>query len=267
MKNRNILVVTFSPGGGCLELADAATVLIDRAGYDVECLDITYAEDREAACGLEIHVDLMLMIVPVYLHRLPPPVEAFIKRSQLFVEKAALVLGYGSCGVGSAPEEARRLFDAAEVPLCRIMACPLPHSFANCIDEEQVLPDGLGEVGSFIVSVAADEDREELPITPRGFDIIGRLPYAFTKRLAFGFPRTVSADCTFCGACVKVCPTEAITIDRFRVDTERCIGCGACVRSCPKGAKSISRYPWTLAMLRKGFAEIKHPEELTEHKA
>ena len=43
MKNKNILVVTFSPGGGCLELADASTVILDRAGYEVECLDITYA--------------------------------------------------------------------------------------------------------------------------------------------------------------------------------------------------------------------------------
>lgn len=266
MKNRNILVVTFSPHGGCLDLADAATVILDRAGYEVECLDITYAEDREAACGLEIHVDLMIMIAPIYLRHLPPPVEFFIKRSQLFVEKAALVLGYGSCGVGCAPEEARKLFDSAEVPLCRIMTCPLPHSFADCVEEKQVLPDTLGDVGKFILSVAADEDREELPIASRGFDIIGKLPYDLTKRLAFGFPKTVSANCTFCGTCAKVCPTEAITLDKFRIDTERCIGCGACVKACPKGAKSINRYPWTKAILRKGFAEVKYPEEITGQK-
>ena len=58
MDSKNILIVTFSPGGGCAELADAATVILHRAGYDTECLDITYAEAREAACGLEIHVDI-----------------------------------------------------------------------------------------------------------------------------------------------------------------------------------------------------------------
>ncbi|MBR4034607.1 MAG: 4Fe-4S binding protein, partial [Clostridia bacterium] len=122
------------------------------------------------------------------------------------------------------------------------------------------------DVGKFILSVADDEDREELPIAPRGFDIIGKLPYDLTKRLAFGFPKTVSANCTFCGTCAKVCPTEAITLDRFRIDTERCIGCGACVKACPKGAKSINRYPWTKAILRKGFAEVKYPEEITGQK-
>lgn len=266
MKNKNILVVAFSPGGGCAELADAATVILDRSGYEVECLDITYAEDREAACGLEIHVDLMLMIAPVYLRHLPPPVEYFIRRSQLFVEKAALLLGYGSCGVGCAPEEARKLFDSAEVPLCRIMTCPLPHSFADSVEEKQILPDTLGDVGGFILSVAADDEMEELPIKPCGADAIGKLPYGIVKRLAFSFPRTASAICTFCGSCANACPTEAITLDRFRVDTERCIGCGACVRACPKGAKSINLYPWTKSILRKGFAEAKYPEEITEGK-
>ena len=236
---KNILVVTFSPGGGCLELAEVSTVILSRAGYEVECLDITYASEREAACGLEIHVDLMLMIAPVYPHRLPPPVEVFIERSQLFVEKAALILGYGSCGVGCAPEEARKLFDDAEVPLCRIMTCPLPHTFADCVEEKQELPESLGEVGKFILSVAADDDREESPIIPRGFDIIGRLPYNLTKRIAFSFPKTVSADCTFCGTCATACPTEAIGDTPDKIDPERCIKCMRCAAVCPTGARKL----------------------------
>ena len=99
-----------------------------------------------------------------------------------------------------------------------------------------------------------------------GLDIIGKLPYNLTKRLAFGFPKTVSANCTFCGTCAQVCPTEAITLDKFKIDSERCIGCSACVRACPKGAKSINRYPWTKAILRRGFAEVKYPEEITLRK-
>ncbi len=263
MNNKNILVTVFSPGGGCIELAEAATVILDRAGFEVECLDITYADDREAACGLEIHADMVLMIAPVYLRRLPPPVVQFVRRAQLFVEKAALVLGYGSCGVGCAPEEARKLFDSAEIPLCRIMACPLRHTYFDCVEEKQVLPDSLAEVGKFILSAASDDDREELPVAPYKTGLIGKLPYSISKRLAFGFPKTVGADCTFCGTCAKVCPSGAITLDRFKVDSERCIGCGACVRACPKGAKSIKIRPWTRSAIRKGFSETKYPEEIT----
>ena len=49
----------------------------------------------------------------------------------------------------------------------------------------------------------------------------------------------VDADrCTGCGACVQVCPTEAIALveGKARVDEEICIGCGACADECPENA-------------------------------
>jgi ferredoxin len=44
--------------------------------------------------------------------------------------------------------------------------------------------------------------------------------------------------CTGCGACVEVCPVEAITLvnERAQVDHEICTGCRACVDACPEGA-------------------------------
>ena len=41
--------------------------------------------------------------------------------------------------------------------------------------------------------------------------------------------------CTGCGACVDVCPTEAITIDNGLavVDEGKCSECGVCVQECP----------------------------------
>jgi NAD-dependent dihydropyrimidine dehydrogenase PreA subunit len=52
---------------------------------------------------------------------------------------------------------------------------------------------------------------------------------------------TVWADlerCTGCGACVEICPVEAITLEdgRALVDEETCTGCQACVDACPEGA-------------------------------
>ncbi len=265
-KSKTILVVTFSPGGGCLELADAATVILTRAGYETDCLDITYPEERQAACGLEIHVDMMLMIAPVYLHRLAPPVEYFLRRSQLFIEKAALILGYGSCDVGEAPVQARRLFDAAGVPLYRIMTCPVRHAYAKQSEAEQTLPDSLAAVQKFILSAAADDEREEMPIASEGFDLMAKIPYGVGKRLAFGFPKTAGAKCIFCGECAKACPTGAITLDRFNIDKEKCICCGECAKVCPKQAKTIKVYPWTRAYLKKCFAEPKKPREITLQK-
>jgi ferredoxin len=42
--------------------------------------------------------------------------------------------------------------------------------------------------------------------------------------------------CTFCGACVEICPMEALTSDdsgAIKFEQLRCIGCGLCVSVCP----------------------------------
>lgn len=46
------------------------------------------------------------------------------------------------------------------------------------------------------------------------------------------------ADCTYCGLCQKVCPGNAITVDKnartLTFNKELCLSCGRCVKSCPK---------------------------------
>lgn len=43
--------------------------------------------------------------------------------------------------------------------------------------------------------------------------------------------------CTYCGACVSVCPQNALTLAETRlVVSEACTDCGLCIRTCPMGA-------------------------------
>lgn len=44
-----------------------------------------------------------------------------------------------------------------------------------------------------------------------------------------------AAVCTGCGACVAVCPVEAISLieGRAQVDDDRCDGCKVCIEVCP----------------------------------
>ena len=46
-------------------------------------------------------------------------------------------------------------------------------------------------------------------------------------------------NCTNCGACVSLCPTEALTMDenyQLEFAEEKCIGCNLCIDSCPRFA-------------------------------
>ena len=53
----------------------------------------------------------------------------------------------------------------------------------------------------------------------------------------------VEAKCTHCGACLAVCPTDALAVDRetWKVifDPQKCIGCELCLPACPPRAMEI----------------------------
>jgi ferredoxin len=49
--------------------------------------------------------------------------------------------------------------------------------------------------------------------------------------------------CTHCGACITVCPTEALYMDKDTMkvifDSEKCIACELCVKACPPRAMIV----------------------------
>jgi ferredoxin len=64
----------------------------------------------------------------------------------------------------------------------------------------------------------------------------------------------VSAECTGCGICEKMCPVSAVTIQNKRpVFSETCEHCQGCLNWCPMGAIHFGR-------LRAGTPRYHHPE-------
>ncbi|NQT89665.1 MAG: 4Fe-4S binding protein [Candidatus Omnitrophica bacterium] len=49
--------------------------------------------------------------------------------------------------------------------------------------------------------------------------------------------------CTHCGACVTICPTDALYVDRKTMevifDIDKCIACELCVPACPPRAMEV----------------------------
>lgn len=77
--------------------------------------------------------------------------------------------------------------------------------------------------------------------------------------------KVIKEKCVGCGACVTVCPADAINmIDKKAVITDKCIACGACINKCPveaifkeegnKGGVNIDEYRgvWVFAEQREG---------------
>jgi len=55
--------------------------------------------------------------------------------------------------------------------------------------------------------------------------------------------KPVVDGCIKCGTCMKVCPTNAITINEncFEIDLRKCIFCGNCAFYCPVKAIKMSK--------------------------
>ncbi|MCR2044793.1 electron transfer flavoprotein subunit alpha/FixB family protein [Anaerosalibacter massiliensis] len=77
--------------------------------------------------------------------------------------------------------------------------------------------------------------------------------------------KVIKEKCVGCGACVTVCPADAINmIDKKAIITDKCIACGACINKCPveaifkeegnKGGVNIDEYRgvWVFAEQREG---------------
>ena len=55
-------------------------------------------------------------------------------------------------------------------------------------------------------------------------------------------PFTIPEKCTGCATCMKICPKDAITVEKKKsvIDLERCIGCFECMHACPEHAIDIN---------------------------
>ncbi|MBI5032352.1 MAG: 4Fe-4S binding protein [Chloroflexi bacterium] len=65
--------------------------------------------------------------------------------------------------------------------------------------------------------------------------------YALQAKISWLRPRAVK-DCSHCAACMKACPTSAITVKKegFTVDSAECIVCMDCVTECPESVIAIN---------------------------
>lgn len=118
------------------------------------------------------------------------------------------------------------------------------------VNEEQVSEPIVAEV---IIEYKIPAAILSAHINSKGGEIIAEVPdesldtivSAFRKRgVIVTVPKLIEVDrekCFSCGACVALCPVEAISLDKdhtVQFDKEKCVGsaCSICVDACPARA-------------------------------
>jgi len=124
--------------------------------------------------------------------------------------------------------------------------------FSEKIVEEPIVSQIVLELKVLINIITAhvnSKGGEVLAEVPDGS--LDKIVKAFRKRGAtVSLPKLIEVDtekCVSCGACVALCPVEAITIDQdasIVFNKEKCVGstCGVCVDACPgRAIKSVKQ--------------------------
>ena len=76
-----------------------------------------------------------------------------------------------------------------------------------------------------------------------GNSLPAKVKGAVMEKLLAQRPQLKSGKCVGCGVCGKICPADAITMDkgRPRIDRKKCIRCFCCQEFCPEGAMVARR--------------------------
>ncbi len=87
--------------------------------------------------------------------------------------------------------------------------------------------------GKMLVDISGPQESESISfMEEKGIEVIPVLKVV----------KKDSEKCFECGACVSLCPVNAIAIMDdwdIDIDNQKCIGCGFCISSCPTRAISL----------------------------
>lgn len=218
-------IVYFSPCGGSRKVARALGSGLQALERDLTKLS---ARANPLAFGEE---DFVIFSFPVYGGRMPRNIKEIFSGLQGNGAACALMATYGNRAWEGALID---LYEAATASGFRpvgAVAAIAEHSLAPQIAAKR--PDAtdaekLKAYGERLFEAA--EKGNLLAKAP------GAMPNWEVKPGMHLFPTTGNAECSQCGACVKVCPVGAIK-EPDSTNLEICILCGACSRHCPTGAR------------------------------
>lgn len=259
----HVHLLYFSPTGNSRATANAVAFGLE-ADIDLNH-DLTKSSARKNVLenGLFFDSDDVVVIcAPVYGGRLPVCFAELFPAIHADGSRVILAVTYGNRAYEDALVELEDLCRASGfVPLCAGAFVGV-HSYDDRIgagrpDAKDL--DAMHTLGRFALEKLNDGTVLQNPIS-------GNRPYKPGMLPADPpFGAIVEGHCSECGACVEVCPVDAIDPESpFRTDVAACIRCTACIKACPSHSRRISdpRHEKVLAMLEERCLGVRREAEL-----
>lgn len=173
--------------------------------------------------------------VPVYAGRVPAVCADMLKQFKGMNTPAVAIVVYGNRDYDDALLELTDILKANGFIVVAAAAFVAQHSLFPEVAKgrpDKKDEDIIKEFGEKCNTAFAEFTGTE------NITVKGNTPYCE----AASIPLKPSGDskCNACGACVKVCPTNAITTETpHKTDESRCISCTACIAVCPQNARNF----------------------------
>ncbi len=201
-------VIYYSNTGQCRRIAE---YLADKSGYALT--DIYEAQNGYGT---------VILVFPVHCQNIPAAVKTFL--SKLKVVTLAAVAVYGKMSFGNVLYEVQRRYRHSIAAAAYV---PSKHAY--------LAEDGFEDFEKldFITEKLKDPVAVKIPRSRK--NIFANFLPAFRSRM--GVKLYADAACDKCGACSKVCKTDAMDNGK---PNKKCIRCLKCVEACPRNALHFS---------------------------
>lgn len=218
-------VYYFSPTGGTKKVSDIFAAAV---GKEVVWHDLgdkqTTAEEPQGK--------LIAVVAPVFAGRIPSVVSEKIKMLRGKGKKAVTIAVYGNRAYEDALLEMNDILMQAGFMVIAAAAFVAQHSIVPEVGAGRPDAEDEKEIRAFAEAVKNSTSAENIQVP-------GNHPYKPEMNVQAA-PLSLP-ECIACGACAKICPTDAIANEdgNMVTDAAKCILCMACVRACPLQARIL----------------------------
>ena len=234
MKNKKLNLIFFSPTGTTKKILNA---IADGMNFQ-QTEQINLIQKNNIKKQNFTDKDWVIIGVSVHSSRIPLTVVSRLQNFKANKTKVILVVMYGNRHFGDALLELKDL--AIELGFFPIAAAVFigVHSFSS-----SKYPIAVGRPNSEDLKIAKDFGKQIITNfeSHKEIKVPGNYPYKERSEKLKVKPKIDLELCDRCGLCREVCPVDAISIykDKIEIDENSCIYCNACVRICPLNALII----------------------------
>ncbi|MEE1196557.1 MAG: EFR1 family ferrodoxin [Lachnospiraceae bacterium] len=217
----------FSPTGGTKK---AGTAFCEAVCKDYKMINLAEKTD----CVEQPSADLVVFAAPVYAGRIPEFVTEKMKKLDGTGKKAVTLAVYGVRAYEDALLEMNDVAKACGFEVIASGAFIAQHSIVPEVGAGRPDARDIDEIQDFAKKVSEKQGEVHSE-----FAVPGNRPYRDGNKVS-ATPISLD-DCTYCGICAEVCPTDAITVSEDTAVTElsKCMMCMACVAHCPNHARVL----------------------------